>query len=224
MIMYTMEQIKENPILIKKIKSQPLEMCLEAVKQNGWALRFIHDRTPTIYLEAVKENGCVLHLIRHQTYDICLAAVKENGWALQFVQEQTPDLCLQAVKQNGQALKYVRQQTYELCLEAVKRDGYALKYVQEQTPDLCLEAVKQTIKAFPYITDKREFTLSEQFGTYNGKLALLTYEHLTCIQAGCWFGNLEEFEAKVWERFELGFKHQTKEQVETIIKQLKEFH
>jgi hypothetical protein len=58
-------------------------------------------------LEAVKNNGYALKYVKEQTSDICLEAVKSDGDALKYVKEQTPDICLEAVKKCGYALKYV---------------------------------------------------------------------------------------------------------------------
>ena len=52
-------------------------------------------------LEAVKQNGFNLKYVKNQTPDICLEAVKQDGWALKYVKEQTEDICLAAVKQAG---------------------------------------------------------------------------------------------------------------------------
>jgi len=82
-------------------------------------------------LEAVKQNGNALRYVKEQTEQICLEAVKQNGDSLQFVKEQTEQICLEAVKQNGNALRYVKEQTEQICLEAVKQDGNALRYVYE---------------------------------------------------------------------------------------------
>ena len=84
---------------------------------------------PEPTLDQVKQNGYALQYVHNQTPDICLEAVKQNGYALRFVHNQTPEICLEAVKQDGYALQYVHNQTPEICLEAVKQDGYALKYV-----------------------------------------------------------------------------------------------
>ena len=83
-------------------------------------------------LEAVKRDGYELRYVLDQTPEICLAAVNENGSALQYVTEQTPEICLAAVIQDGFALQYVKEQTPEICLEAVKQDAYALEYVEER--------------------------------------------------------------------------------------------
>ena len=58
-------------------KEMTAEDTLKTVKQNGWALQYVHQ----------------------QTQEICLEAVKQYGRALQYVHQQTPELCLEAVKQ-----------------------------------------------------------------------------------------------------------------------------
>ena len=63
---------------------------LEAVKQNGYALRFVINQTPEICLEAVKNDGYSLEYVINQTQEICLEAVKQHGFALRFVINQTP--------------------------------------------------------------------------------------------------------------------------------------
>ena len=83
-------------------------------------------------LEAVKQSGYALKYIQTQTEAICLEAVKQNGEVLQFVQTQTEAICLEAVKQSGEALQYVQTQTEAICLEAVKQYGFALKYVSAE--------------------------------------------------------------------------------------------
>ena len=81
--------------------------ALEAVKQNGYALRYVAEQTEEICLEAVKQNGDALRYVAEQTEEICLEAVKQDGYALQYVAEQTEEICLEAVKQNRDALQYV---------------------------------------------------------------------------------------------------------------------
>ena len=82
-------------------------------------------------LKAVKQHGYALRYVKEQTEEICLEAVKENGYALGYVKEQTEEICLEAVKQNGDALQYVHKQTKEICLEAVKQNRYALQFVDK---------------------------------------------------------------------------------------------
>ena len=64
-------------------------------------------------LAAVKQDGYALRYVEEQTEAICLAAVKQNGYALQYVREQNEAICLAAVKQNGDALQYVKEQMFD---------------------------------------------------------------------------------------------------------------
>ena len=87
------------------------------------------DINPEPTIDQVKQNGDALRCVHNQTPEICLAAVKQFGYALRCVHNQTPEICDAAVKQNGYALQYAHNQTPEICLEAVKQEGYALQYV-----------------------------------------------------------------------------------------------
>lgn len=159
---------------------QTPENCLEAVKLNGVALKYVRVQTPEICLAAVKSSGSALIYVKEQTLEICLEAVKTCGYALNYVKkefrtnemyilafkydirvfrdigEHTYELCLLAVKCSGYALKYVEEKfkTREICLEAVKTCSIALKYVDEQTPEICLAAVKVNGKALEFVEDR----------------------------------------------------------------------
>jgi hypothetical protein len=84
----------------------------EIVSVNNFLERFLSP------LEAVKQNGDALKFINEQTPEICLSAVKQNGWMLRYVKKQTPEICLSAVKQNGRVLCLVKNRTRAICLEA----------------------------------------------------------------------------------------------------------
>ena len=60
-----------------------------------------------VALEAVKQNGYALQYVKDQTEAVALEAVKQNGYALRYVKDQTEAVALEAVKQDGDALRYV---------------------------------------------------------------------------------------------------------------------
>ena len=117
--------IRENAL--RYVNSQ--KICLAAVKQNRWALKYVKEQTPDICLEAVKQNGRLLYYVKEQTPEICLEAVKENGEALEFVKDQTPEICLEAVKQDGWALYWVKEQIPEICLAAIIQNQNAKRFI-----------------------------------------------------------------------------------------------
>lgn len=89
-------------------------------------------RNEILCKDAVKQNGYALRWVRNQTEDICLAAVKQDGFALQFIDAQTLSVCLAAVKQNGFALEWVKIQTEEICTEAVKQNNKVINIVSKK--------------------------------------------------------------------------------------------
>lgn len=165
--------IKHNPKLLKYIKHQTEEICIEAIRKNWRVFPYIKNKTDNVCLEAVKQNGAIIEYIENKTDEICYIAIKEFGYALKYATKQTNELCLMAVKQNGYALEHVMNQTEEICLAAVKKDGcalqcvkkqtekiclaavrndgYALQYVKQQTKEICLEAVKQNRDSLQYV-------------------------------------------------------------------------
>ena len=62
-----------------------VEAALKAVKQDGYALRYVKDQTEAVAIEAVKQNGDALRYVKDQTEAVAIEAVKQNGYALQFV-------------------------------------------------------------------------------------------------------------------------------------------
>jgi hypothetical protein len=119
-----------------------------ALKQDGTLIKFIKNQTSDICIEAVKQNGLSLQYVKEQTADICIEAVKQNGLSLCFVKEQTADICIKAVKQNGLSLCYVKEQTDDICIKAVKHDGLSLQYVKDQNmvKHLYYDIVKKTVE------------------------------------------------------------------------------
>ena len=83
------------------------EYCLDAVKNNGYELKYIKIQTPEICLEAVKNYAWALKYIKIQTPEICLAAVKQVGNSLQYVKDQTPEICLAALEDYPNAIKSI---------------------------------------------------------------------------------------------------------------------
>jgi hypothetical protein len=89
-------------------------------------------------LEAVKEDGYALKYVKEQTPEICLTAVKQNGYALQYVKEQTPEICLTAVKEDGYALKYVDKSIFEKDdrVELTTKNGETIYISKESLEEL----------------------------------------------------------------------------------------
>ncbi len=133
-------------------------------------------QTPEICLEAVRQDGTALKYVINQTYDICLAAVQQNGLAIEFVREQTPEICLAAVKSCPRALKYIKSGTEEMILRAIATDSTSINHLRDTslkvrllalsknvenhrrinnpTKEMYVEAIKQGIDIMKYVPDE----------------------------------------------------------------------
>ena len=70
-------------------KEQEERFQLEAVRQDGCAIRYISNPSLKIQLEAIKRNGCAIEFIKNPSEEVQLAAVRENEYALRYINNPT---------------------------------------------------------------------------------------------------------------------------------------
>ncbi|CAK7007564.1 MAG: Cell division protein FtsZ [Desulfovibrio sp.] len=115
------------------------EQCLQAVREDPWALKHVPERL--------------------KTAELCSFAVQQDGRLFRYVPEslKTAELCLAAVRRYGEALEFVPEslKTAELCLTAVRRYGEALEFVPKshKTLELCLAAIEHSIAAHEFVPE-----------------------------------------------------------------------
>ena len=133
------------------------DMRIIAIKQSGYAIRFIQDQTPELCIIAVRDSSC-LKYIKQQTPEICLEAIKHNSWQLEYVLEQTPKLCIIAVTHSYQCKQLVKPEFYKYIKDIIaeyeksRNIQYTVTNFFSLSPDMLL--------------DKKQFkTLSERFAS-----------------------------------------------------------
>jgi hypothetical protein len=86
--------VKKNGLMIRNIEVQPEDLCIEAVRQTGLALKFIKNRykTAKICVIAVGQNGLALKHVNVQSEKICMTAIRQNPMAMEYVTEKTPEM------------------------------------------------------------------------------------------------------------------------------------
>lgn len=106
---------------------------LEKFARDGNAcecvMQFIAKYQSAYDLNAVKQDGLAVKFVKDQTEEICREAVNENGMALQYVKDQTDEICIHTVGQDGMALQYVREPTADICKAALLNNPEAVKFV-----------------------------------------------------------------------------------------------
>ena len=146
----TDDDLYSNGMLIRQIFEPTDEQCLIAIKQNGYAIKYI------------KQNP-----------QICLSAVKQNGMALEFIKDQTDQLCKAAVYQNSHALKFVINQTDEIIQIATDKNPFSTTYIKKPSIAIYTKIAKKNIKAFKFmdksfLTDAFTHSIWEHHLAING--------------------------------------------------------
>lgn len=124
-----LEAVKRNGFSIKYIKNPSEEVQLEAVKYGTYTIKYIKNPSERVQIESVKRNGCSIQYINNRSEEVQLEAVKQDGHSIQFIKNPSKRLQLEAVKQNGNSIQYINTPSKEVQLEAVKHDAYDLKYI-----------------------------------------------------------------------------------------------
>ena len=133
------EANKQIRSLLQQVKQTP-EICLAAVRADGWAIMYVAEQTNEIALVAVKENGLALEYVNNKTYECCLSAVKETGHAIKYVPEPSEEIWLEAINSRPEAILYNKNPTKEMCRTAIIGDWNLLYDLPVQYPEICVFA------------------------------------------------------------------------------------
>jgi protein tyrosine phosphatase (PTP) superfamily phosphohydrolase (DUF442 family) len=116
------------------------EAQLEAVKQDGLTIRYIHNPSEAIKLVAVKQYGNAIRFIHNPSEEVQLEAVKQNGLTIQYIEDPSEEVQLEAVKQNEDSiqffkkawLKNIKSKTKLTVSEIEERLGYKVEIIAEK--------------------------------------------------------------------------------------------
>ena len=159
---------KYNELSIKYIKNPTKQVCLEAVKRNGYAIQHIKNPTEEMCLEAVKRCGNTIKYIDNTTEEMQLEAVKQNGLSIKFIENPTKEMCMEAIRQDELSINFIKNPTKDMYLEAVKQNGLVIFYIENPTEEMCLEAVKQNGESIKFISKKNQsFDIIQTFFDYD---------------------------------------------------------
>lgn len=148
-----LETVKQNWQALKFVKKQNEEINKIALEQTLFAIKFIKKPSIDLCIDILQKDGMVLQLIKNPDHNMYMTAVKQNGLAIKYVPnfEKTYDICLEAVKQNGLAIQYCNIFTNEIMLEAVKQNGGVISVIKNSVNiELCIEAIINLVFHPPY--------------------------------------------------------------------------
>lgn len=73
-----------------------------------------------VQLEAVKRNEYAIRHIENPSLEVQMAAIEQSEYAIQFIENPHPEVQLAAVKQNKLTIEYIKNPSPEVMLEILK--------------------------------------------------------------------------------------------------------
>ena len=124
--------VSYNPFILGRLdpKYQTEKICVAAVRDCGFALKYVAQQTETICIYAVKDYHEALALVKDQTYEICFNSIIYHPLSLKYVKNQTPELCIYAIRRDPDAIKYVNiPYTFDMVRTAFKKKPSTIWFV-----------------------------------------------------------------------------------------------
>ena len=119
---YYLRMVRRNPPSLQFIDDQDEDICLEAVKVNGEAIRFVKEPTEKVVKAAIENSIAALDYKNENWDDAWIvpslqAAMNKDGLRLKDVPQhlRDRDVCIAAVKNNGLAWAFVPKELQATC-------------------------------------------------------------------------------------------------------------
>jgi hypothetical protein len=135
--------VKQWGFAIKYIENPSEAVQLAAVKQEGFAIKNIKNPSEAVQLAAVQQNGSAIEYIKNPSEVVQLAAVQQSGFAIRFIENPSEVVQLAAVERRGLSIVYIKNPSEKVQLAAIQKDGMVIKFIENPSESVQLAAVKQ---------------------------------------------------------------------------------
>jgi hypothetical protein len=133
--------------ILDKVDNQTRNICLGAVRKNGYEIEFVKQQIEELCIAAMTEDRRACYFIRPEsiTEKVALTMVGcDEGLIAGFTAEQQSEaVCQYAVSRRPTVISAVINQTEKLCWRAVKADPCALEGVRKRNPKICRYAFER---------------------------------------------------------------------------------
>lgn len=152
--------MNENRIDLENIVDQTEEICLAALDQTSFNIKFVRCKTEAIIRKAIKANPHAYSYIPDRDGNDTMIALSESAAVISLIENPAREMYIRAIMTNPiEALYYIADPDEEMLDLALSIDGLALQYFPNQTQDMCDRAVKLTPHAIRYV--HKEFQTPE---------------------------------------------------------------
>lgn len=113
------DRVNKYEYSLGRLKVDQINTVYDREGAEKWVRKFIlTPKWERVQLEAVKRDGWVIKYIESPSEAVKLEAVKQDGWAIQYIVNPSEEVKLMAVKQDGEAIKYIVNPSEEVQLMA----------------------------------------------------------------------------------------------------------
>lgn len=129
------EVVKQDWRYISNFEYPCEEACIEAVKQEAYAINFIKNPSELVQI---------------------IAAEKAEGWEIpKWVSNLCEDAALIAVTSEPHALAWMENKTHRVMLRAVSLNGWAIQHIDDPSEELQTKAVQSVLSSILVIDNAR---------------------------------------------------------------------
>jgi hypothetical protein len=93
---------------------------LNAVKQNGFLIKYITNQFEHLQIEAVNKHYSAIKYIKNPSKETQLYAVKQDGYLIEYIKNPSEKIQLEAIKQNAHSIKYIENPSQRVINTAIK--------------------------------------------------------------------------------------------------------
>jgi len=185
--------VRRSFTALKWVRKQNLNICMLAVKTNGYAISFVNDSIMAkhgslLWAAAAANDAGVLSLLhaRNITKEIYVAALTHNHLALKYVFDPTYEMCLCSAQINGASLGHipVEHRSPELVNAAIHSNPVAaIKYISHQTVNMCVLSFELDKRAMIHIRLQQHLTVCFKWCVASTAMALGALDLSTSLLA-----------------------------------------
>ena len=145
---------KNKSISADELKGLNESQIEQLLSKKGNYIQFIENPTRKQCLIAVKQNGYAIRYIKCQFPELADIAIAQQASAIQFVSAPTPEQLSIAFDKDPNVIAYIKNPTYEQQLNAVSRKGGTIQYIDNPSNELLEIAIENEPMALGYIFKK----------------------------------------------------------------------
>lgn len=125
------------------------------------SIEHIINPTDKVKLAVVRQNGYAIAYIKNRTLEIEFEAIKNKTEAIKYIENPTEEMKLYVVRHNGKLIQYFKEKpSFQVQYEAIKNNTYALYFIDELfglSDDLLLKIMNES-----NITNKLKYSIGRE--------------------------------------------------------------